>query len=79
MQDTGARLIQESDINTADIENRLEQLAKSWDELKQMAEKRWVNIIQYHTWNQQWQGTKNIKILLIMGYGKNKKVALQIT
>lgn len=40
VQETGAKLIQESDINTADIQNRLEQLAKSWEELKQMAENR---------------------------------------
>jgi len=42
VQETGARLIQESDINTADIQERLEQLARSWDELKDMAKHRWV-------------------------------------
>jgi hypothetical protein len=41
VQETGAKLIGESDINTDDIQNRLEQLAKSWDELKQMAERRY--------------------------------------
>ncbi|XP_052790863.1 spectrin alpha chain-like isoform X6 [Mya arenaria] len=40
VQETGAKLIQESDINTADIQNRLEQLGKSWEELKQMAANR---------------------------------------
>ena len=36
----GEKLISESDINTTDIKNRLDQLARSWEELKQMAENR---------------------------------------
>ena len=47
VQETGAKLIGESDINTDDIQNRLEQLAKSWDELKQMAERRFDIIHTY--------------------------------
>lgn len=37
----GEKLISESDINTSDIKNRLEQLAQSWEELKQMADNRY--------------------------------------
>ena len=37
-------MIEESDINTADIEARLEQLDRSWEELKQMANNRYTQI-----------------------------------
>ena len=40
VQEMGEKLISESDINTTDIKDRLEQLGKSWEELKQMAENR---------------------------------------
>lgn len=40
VQEMGEKLISESDINTTDIKDRLEQLSKSWEELKQMAENR---------------------------------------
>ena len=41
VQEMGEKLISESDINTSDIKDRLEQLGKSWEELKQMAENRY--------------------------------------
>ncbi|XP_060596253.1 spectrin alpha chain, non-erythrocytic 1-like isoform X2 [Ruditapes philippinarum] len=52
VQETGAKLIGESDINTDDIQNRLEQLAKSWDELKQMAERRGLMLEESYAFQQ---------------------------
>ncbi|KAH3802060.1 hypothetical protein DPMN_155728 [Dreissena polymorpha] len=52
VQETGAMLISESDINTADIQNRLEQLAQSWEELKNMAENRGQMLEESHAYQQ---------------------------
>lgn len=40
MQETGEKLMGESDIGAADIRYRLDQLAVSWEELKEMAATR---------------------------------------
>lgn len=40
VQELGAKLIEDSDINTADITERLKQLADSWEELKKMTANR---------------------------------------
>ncbi|XP_052259701.1 spectrin alpha chain-like isoform X3 [Dreissena polymorpha] len=52
VQETGAKLISESDINTADIQHRLEQLAESWEELKNMAENRGQMLEESHAFQQ---------------------------
>lgn len=41
VQEVGAKLIEDSDINTADITDRLKQLAESWEELKEMTANRY--------------------------------------
>ncbi|XP_071155968.1 spectrin alpha chain-like isoform X8 [Mytilus edulis] len=52
VQETGAKLIEESDINTADIKERLEQLDRSWEELKQMANNRGKKLDESYTFQQ---------------------------
>ena len=52
VQETGAKLIEESDINTADIKARLEQLDRSWEELKQMANNRGKKLDESYTFQQ---------------------------
>ena len=42
VQETGQKLMEESDIGATDIKTRLEQLASSWTELKDMAADRLV-------------------------------------
>ncbi|KAK3088368.1 hypothetical protein FSP39_018301 [Pinctada imbricata] len=52
VQDTGLKLIEDSDINTADIKYRLEQLAQSWEELKQMAANRGQKLEESYAYQQ---------------------------
>lgn len=52
VQETGAKLIEESDINTADIKDRLEQLDRSWEELKQMSNNRGKKLDESYTFQQ---------------------------
>lgn len=52
VQETGAKLIEESDINTADIKERLEQLDRSWEELKQMSSTRGQKLDESYTFQQ---------------------------
>jgi len=40
VQDTGEKLMAESNLLTDEIQNRLQQLAKNWDELRRMASNR---------------------------------------
>lgn len=42
VQETGEKLMNESDIGVSDIKSRLDQLASSWAELKEMAANRSV-------------------------------------
>lgn len=52
VQDTGAKLIEESDINTADIKDRLQQLQDSWEELKSMAANRGQKLEESYAFQQ---------------------------
>ncbi|XP_060065678.1 spectrin alpha chain-like isoform X1 [Ylistrum balloti] len=52
VQDTGAKLIEESDINTADIKERLKQLQDSWEELKSMAANRGQKLEESYAFQQ---------------------------
>ncbi|XP_021352010.1 spectrin alpha chain-like [Mizuhopecten yessoensis] len=52
VQDTGAKLIEESDINTADIKDRLQQLQESWEELKSMAANRGQKLEESYAFQQ---------------------------
>ncbi|KAL3872184.1 hypothetical protein ACJMK2_040130 [Sinanodonta woodiana] len=52
VHEMGEKLINESDINTADIRSRLEQLAQSWNELKQMAANRGQKLEESYLYQQ---------------------------
>lgn len=52
VQETGRRLITESDINVADIEARLNGLAQSWEELNQLCVHRGQKLEQSYAFQQ---------------------------
>ena len=52
MQETGEKLMQESDIGASNIRTRLDQLAQSWEELKQMAANRGLKLEQSYAYQQ---------------------------
>ncbi|CAG5125562.1 unnamed protein product, partial [Candidula unifasciata] len=52
VQETGQKLMQESDIGATDIQSRLDQLASSWEELKQMTASRGDKLDQSYAYQQ---------------------------
>ncbi|GFO16769.1 spectrin alpha chain [Plakobranchus ocellatus] len=52
VQETGQKLMEESDIGATDIKTRLEQLASSWSELKDMAADRGHKLEQSYAFQQ---------------------------
>ncbi|XP_062606729.1 spectrin alpha chain-like isoform X6 [Saccostrea cucullata] len=52
VQETGAKIIEDSDINTADITERLKQLADSWEELKEMTANRGQKLEESYAYQQ---------------------------
>ncbi|BFZ06026.1 hypothetical protein BsWGS_09066 [Bradybaena similaris] len=52
VHDTGKKLMTESDIGTSDIQNRLDQLSFSWEELKQMTASRGHKLEQSYAFQQ---------------------------
>jgi len=52
VQDTGEKLMAESNLLTDEIQNRLQQLAKNWDELRQKAAERGQRLDESLTYQQ---------------------------
>lgn len=52
VQDTGEKLMAESNLLTEEIQTRLQQLAKNWDELRQMASERGQRLDESLTYQQ---------------------------
>jgi len=52
VQDTGEKLMAESNLLTDEIQNRLQQLAKNWDELRQKAAERGQRLEESLTYQQ---------------------------
>ncbi|XP_041369234.1 spectrin alpha chain-like isoform X2 [Gigantopelta aegis] len=52
VQEQGEKLMQESDIGASNIRARLDQLAQSWEELKQMAANRGLKLEQSYAYQQ---------------------------